>query len=186
MGSEGTSQKVVLTEQDISKVISQEFPSDVTAGKKILVLTPDTTRTCPLPMMIRLLNDKIRKALDLTKDAVLQLSYEKRGDREIIESLLLLFNVETVRLLKDSNEKYSFSRHKQGNWSLEHIHAQNSEGLNRREDQQMWLDLHRKSLLRLSGKSAAKEAVDAVIKDTDENYEAINQLCLGFVTNPGC
>jgi nickel-dependent lactate racemase len=59
MGPEGTSQKVVLTEQDISKVISQEFPSDVTAGKEILVLTPDTTRTCPLPMMIRLLHDKI-------------------------------------------------------------------------------------------------------------------------------
>ncbi len=59
MGPEGTSQKVVLTEQDISKVISQEFPSDVTAGKKILVLTPDTTRTCPLPMMIRLLHDKL-------------------------------------------------------------------------------------------------------------------------------
>ncbi|OEU48390.1 MAG: hypothetical protein BA866_11215 [Desulfobulbaceae bacterium S5133MH15] len=62
MGSEGTSQKDVLTEQDISKVISQEFPSDVTAGKKILVLTPDTTRTCPLPMMIRLLHDKIRNS----------------------------------------------------------------------------------------------------------------------------
>jgi nickel-dependent lactate racemase len=59
MEPEGTSQKVVLTEQDISKVISQEFPNDVTAGKKILVLTPDTTRTCPLPMMIRLLHDKI-------------------------------------------------------------------------------------------------------------------------------
>jgi len=59
MGPEGTSQKKVLTEQDISKVITQEFPSDVTAGKKILVLTPDTTRTCPLPMMIRLLQDQI-------------------------------------------------------------------------------------------------------------------------------
>lgn len=59
MEPEGTSQKVVLTEQDISKVITQEFSSDVTSGKKILVLTPDSTRTCPLPMMIRLLHDKI-------------------------------------------------------------------------------------------------------------------------------
>ncbi len=59
MGLERTSDKVVLTEQEISKVITQEFSSDVTAGKKILVLTPDTTRTCPLPVMIRLLHDKI-------------------------------------------------------------------------------------------------------------------------------
>ncbi len=59
MGSEETSLKAVLSEQEISQVISQEFPGDVTAGKKILVLTPDTTRTCPLPMMIRLLHDQI-------------------------------------------------------------------------------------------------------------------------------
>ena len=122
------------------------------------------------------LDDKIRQTLDLTKDEVFQLSYEKRKDRKAIENLLLLFNVETVRLVRDSNEKYSFSRHKRGNWSLEHIHAQNSEGLNRQDDQKMWLYLHRKSLVRLSSKSAAKEAVDAVLMDIDENYEAINQM----------
>lgn len=62
METEGTSSQAVLTEQEISRVIDQEFSSDVTAGKKILVLTPDTTRTCPLPMMIRLLQDKIGNA----------------------------------------------------------------------------------------------------------------------------
>ncbi len=59
MGPEVTLQEEVLAEQDISMVISQEFPADVTKGKNILVLTPDSTRTCPLPMMIRKLHDKI-------------------------------------------------------------------------------------------------------------------------------
>lgn len=42
-------------------------------------------------------------------------------------------NVETIRQLKHSSERYSFREQALGRWSLEHIHAQNAQTLNRAE-----------------------------------------------------
>ncbi len=46
-----------LTEDEIHDLITAGTPPDLFRGKKVLVLTPDATRTCPLPQMIRCLND---------------------------------------------------------------------------------------------------------------------------------
>ena len=43
----------VLTEAEIKTLIEEGTPTKLYEGKKVLVLTPDTTRTCPLPMMVR-------------------------------------------------------------------------------------------------------------------------------------
>lgn len=48
-----------LTDQQIIEIIQQTMPSSVVNGKRILVLTPDTTRTCPLPLMVRCLQETI-------------------------------------------------------------------------------------------------------------------------------
>lgn len=42
-----------LTEQDVLSILEKGLPRELVSGKRILVLTPDSTRTCPLPMMIR-------------------------------------------------------------------------------------------------------------------------------------
>jgi len=47
------SPETVLTEAQVKTLIEEGTPTQLYEGKKILVLTPDTTRTCPLPMMIR-------------------------------------------------------------------------------------------------------------------------------------
>jgi hypothetical protein len=60
-----------------------------------------------------------------------------------IQRLLILYNVETVRRL-ESVEYYPFHLHKEKNWTLEHIHAQNSDYLSR-DDQSswfIWIDEH--------------------------------------------
>ena len=44
-----------LSEQQILETIEKTIPKADIGGKRVLVLTPDTTRTCPLPLMIRLL-----------------------------------------------------------------------------------------------------------------------------------
>jgi hypothetical protein len=62
---------------------------------------------------------------------------------------LLLMNIETVRRRKHSSERYSFREHAIGQWSLEHVHAQNAERLNRAEQWQEWLRLHRRALVAL-------------------------------------
>lgn len=122
------------------------------------------------------LDNKIKDSLNLTVENVFELNYENKNDKPIIEKLLLLFNVETVRLLHDSFERYSFETHKRKFWSLEHIHAQKSIGLNKKEDQQEWLQLHKVSLLSLIDKSQQKEQIQALINRIDENYENITKV----------
>jgi hypothetical protein len=60
-----------------------------------------------------------------------------KDDYEKIQKLLILYNIETVRKL-ESLEFYPFHLHKEKNWTLEHIHAQNSDYLSK-DDQNSWL-----------------------------------------------
>ena len=64
-----------------------------------------------------------------------------------IQTLLLLFNIETIRQKGDENTRFPFERYKtEGTWSLEHIHAQNSESLKSDDEWRSWLDDHKQSL----------------------------------------
>ena len=54
--AEGTgSPDYKLTDEQIESIIIKGTPETLYKGKKVLVLTPDATRTSPLPLMIRLL-----------------------------------------------------------------------------------------------------------------------------------
>ena len=75
------------------------------------------------------------------------LSYDKPLDYKRISTLLLLFNVESVRLNGEHTQWFPFDKFKFGGrgraaWSLEHIHAQQSEGLHTQEMWKEWLRLH--------------------------------------------
>lgn len=91
-----------------------------------------------------ILDDRIRQTLDLTPSGVTVLSYE--SDTQKCERLLLLMNVETVRRIVGSTERYSFRIHRWQAWSLEHIHAQHAESLTTVEQWKEWLRLHRDAL----------------------------------------
>ncbi len=67
-----------------------------------------------------------------------------------ITRVLLLYNIETIRQKNDPQVRFSFARHKDDNWSLEHIHAQHSEGLNKNETRLQWIKDHRKSLQQIN------------------------------------
>ncbi len=45
--------EAVLKENEVLDILAQGLPVDLVAGRRVLVLTPDATRTCPLPMMVR-------------------------------------------------------------------------------------------------------------------------------------
>lgn len=74
--------------------------------------------------------------------------------------LLTLFNILTLDNMGDPEARYSFDRHKNvgGGWSLEHIHAQNSEELNRKEQWDLWITLHIDSLERFRLMRKANDA----------------------------
>jgi len=92
------------------------------------------------------LDKLIAKSIDFKKDYC-ELTYESKTDYSQIEKLLLLFNVETIRKKSDETMRFPFDKHKQENWSLEHIHAQQSQGLNKKEQWIEWLNLHKLSLI---------------------------------------
>lgn len=69
------------------------------------------------------------------------LNYENNSHKIKLQRLLLLFNIETCR------ERFPFKEHIGQSWSLEHIHAQNAQDLNRAEQWDTWLQEHRKALL---------------------------------------
>lgn len=121
------------------------------------------------------LDENIRKKLNLSRDQILELSYEKKQDLKKIENVLLLHNVETIRTLGDDLQKFSFDRHKKNKWSLEHIHAQQSEGLNKKEEQQEWLLLHRESLVSILSSSDQQDRVKELIELIDDNYDTITK-----------
>lgn len=129
------------------------------------------------------LDKKIQDKLNLTKEDFLELSYEKPTDKPIIERILLLMNVETTRLLKDSSEKYSFDSHKRNKWSLEHIHAQQSVGLNKKEEQQEWMRLHKFSLENLAHSNFKNEKIVLLIKKIEENYDNIIKVTFDEIFN---
>ena len=73
--------------------------------------------------------------------------YDKPTDYKRISTLLLLFNVESVRLNGEQSQwfpfdKFNFNKSSNISWSLEHIHAQQSEGMKTQEKWKEWLDLH--------------------------------------------
>jgi nickel-dependent lactate racemase len=49
---QGTAERP-LAEQTVLDILARGIPAEAVAGKRVLVLTPDATRTCPLPLMIR-------------------------------------------------------------------------------------------------------------------------------------
>ena len=49
----------VLDESRIRSIIDTGTPEHLYAGRKVLALTPDTTRTCPLPLIVSCLQDVI-------------------------------------------------------------------------------------------------------------------------------
>jgi len=101
------------------------------------------------------LDAEIRAHLGLTAAEVADLTY---SNRKKTSDTLLLMNVETIRKTQDSSERYSFKAHATGEWSLEHIHAQNAEPLNTVEQWRAWLDFHKAALADLPGLDEADRA----------------------------
>jgi len=96
------------------------------------------------------LDNIIRTELNLTQTELLELTYESQSNKEKCERLLLLMNVETIRRMVNSTERYPFGLHSTESWSLEHIHAQQTDSLNKAEQWEEWLRLHRNALENLS------------------------------------
>ena len=98
----------------------------------------------------------IRESIAISKNYG-ELRYEQSGDYAKISRLLLLFNVESVRKNGIYTQWFPFDQFKYQKdgktvWTLEHIHAQQSEGLRKQEDWKEWITLHIPSIEALGEK----------------------------------
>ena len=107
------------------------------------------------------LDEEIRESLS-GKESWRDLSYENRQDHERIFRLLLFFNVESVRCNGAGTQWFPFDRfkcassgEKNAAWSLEHIHAQQSEGLRTQSAWKIWLAKHAESLQAIDSRQYA-------------------------------
>lgn len=121
-----------------------------------------------------LAKDKFLTKLDLliseaiavrNRDELLSLSYDNKKDK--LQKVLLLFNVETERLMDERKRRFPFDKHKESIWSLEHIHAQNAESLKKNKDILDWLESHYTLL---------KSSVDLSLNDNDVLLETMRVL----------
>ena len=124
--------------------------------------------------------DSFIKASISIPDNYGELSYEKQLDYKRISKLLLLFNVESVRLNGEHTQwfpfdKYKYDRKGKVAWSLEHIHAQQSEGLRTQEMWKEWLRLHIPSVRAVSDNT---ELVEVSVQGNAEFLHSIGNLAL--------
>lgn len=97
------------------------------------------------------------------------LSYEHNYG--LIQRILLLFNVESVRRNGEQTQWFPFDKYKAQNWSLEHIHAQKSETSRVKEVWQEWLRLHLESLNAIIDDNNKKQGDDALLEEIKKAIE---------------
>lgn len=127
-----------------------------------------------------LLNQRIRTALRTPIDDELDtLHYESRSDREKLQRVLLLFNIAI------GQGRFSFAKLVEQDWSLEHIHAQNAQKLNRAEQWDTWIQTHRQALhtiqtahntTDIAALLAAMNAAQAIVHTRQFDQEQFNTL----------
>ncbi|MBR1870202.1 MAG: DUF262 domain-containing protein [Kiritimatiellae bacterium] len=97
---------------------------------------------------VNCLDERIKRSIDIDAKSIadyIELSYDKAREREVIGRLLLLFNIESI-LAENIYQRFPFGKYNTAEWSLEHIHAQQSQGLRTMELQKEWLKMHLPSL----------------------------------------
>ena len=99
------------------------------------------------------------------KDSYWDLDYHKDYNR--ICRILLLFNVQSI-ISYCVRQRFPFNKYNNEEWSIEHIHAQNSEGLKTVDLQLEWLEWHLPSLKAIHRDESDNELVRDVEKAIDD------------------
>ena len=139
------------------------------------------------------LNELIKESVSISGNYA-DLSYDKPLEYKRISTLLLLFNVESVRQNGEHTQwfpfdKFKYSKGDKNTWSLEHIHAQQSEGMRTQEVWKKWLEYHIPSV-KIVDKTQielVEEMQDAIDKASLERteFETIKKKVLDLLSVSG-
>jgi nickel-dependent lactate racemase len=76
---------IALSTHQIEEIIASGLSRERYKGKRILVLTPDTTRTCPLPLMISLVQKTLEPHAEALDFMVALGTHQPLGEKRIME-----------------------------------------------------------------------------------------------------
>lgn len=101
------------------------------------------------------------------------LDYTYKDDYNMLKRVLFLYNVETT--YKQGLEFFPFERYKDYEWTLEHIHAQNSERIDHsiKDKWVEWFDENKKVLERLSSRLPNDENLTLLISFFNNEYNRL-------------
>jgi nickel-dependent lactate racemase len=95
---------------EVKSIITEGTPEELVAGKKVLILTPDATRTCPLPRMITAVKEVIGKRAERVDFMVALGSHHPLDDAQILK----LYGISPERRAREFGDS-SFFNHR---WDL--------------------------------------------------------------------
>lgn len=84
-------------------------------------------------VFLKNLRNKIQTLLDFKDKELQELTYGE--DSQLISNILFLFNI--LVTIEANYSRYPFDRHKSEKWSLEHIHAQNSQDIDENDKKEL-------------------------------------------------
>lgn len=122
----------------------------------------------------RTIEGRINSAIhDKKKPGRRILDYTYKDDYNMLKRVLFLYNVETT--YKQGLEFFPFERYKDYEWTLEHIHAQNSERIDHsiKDKWVEWFDENKKVLERLSSRLPNDENLTLLISFFNNEYNRL-------------
>lgn len=140
----------------------------IASGSKTMADLLDEARGKRKSEFMKRLDEMIAESITWStndKDSYWDLDYHKDYNR--ICRILLLFNVQSI-ISYCVRQRFPFNEYNNEKWSIEHIHAQNSEGLKTVELQLEWLQKHLPSLKAIHRDEPDNELVRAVEKAIDD------------------
>lgn len=126
------------------------------------------------------INWRIKKhiCLDVNKpDDIYTYSYDDPVQYKALKRILFFFNVESTRI-STTQHYFPFELYKDKEWTLEHIHAQNSERIDRtdKEKWKEWIEENLKVLRRLQSRIDSSSPYDPAALISDINNNHLNKL----------
>lgn len=122
-------------------------------------------------------------------DDIYTYSYDEDKQKSALSRILFFYNVESTRLAT-TQDYFPFELYKKENWTLEHIHAQNSERIDRSDKAKWeeWIDLNTEALERLKTRFGEGHSYDPrpVIQILGENKKKVWNNTYVFETFTRC
>lgn len=112
---------------------------------------------------------KIKNAIK--SENIEKLNYSDRDNYDLIKRLLILFNIQYTYLNNKDKARFPFHSYNSHKWSLEHIHAQNSENLTTPEQWLEWFNDHRNILNKENNEhEKLSEDIDMMTTEIKEKF----------------